>query len=326
MPMSLMASGVCSAQGAWMQRAETALGAVPPGVGTSCVSLPQGPWATLIDFFAHRFPHIPSDEWVARMQRGDVTDEQGACVRPDAPFTPHTRLFYYRSLPAEARIPFDEVVLYQDDLIVVADKPHFLPVTPAGRYLQETLLVRLKRKLCIESLAPVHRIDRETAGLVLFTVQPHTRGCYQALFRERAVEKHYEAIAPVKPGLALPLIRHTRLEEGDSFMTMREVPGEPNAETHIELIESFGDVARYGLRPLSGKRHQLRVHMAALGLPIVNDAIYPTLQPDTNEPDYSRPLQLLARSLEFTDPVNGQSRGFESRHGLAHADGTARLP
>ena len=308
-----------------MRRAETALG-VPPGVGTSCVSLPQGPWATLIDFFAHRFPNIPRDEWVARMQRGDVTDEKGGCVAPDAPFTPHTRLFYYRSLPAEACIPFDEAVLYQDDLIVVADKPHFLPVTPAGRYLQETLLVRLKRKLGIESLAPVHRIDRETAGLVLFTVQPHTRGRYQALFRERAVEKRYEAIAPMHAGLSLPLIRSTRLEEGDSFMTMHEAPGEPNAETHIELIESFGTVARYGLRPLSGKRHQLRVHMAALGLPIVNDAIYPTLQPDTHEPDYSRPLQLLARSLEFVDPMNGQSRRFESRHRLAHADGATRLP
>ncbi len=297
------------------------------GVGRSCVALPAaGPWATLIEFFVDRFPRIARDEWLARMQRGEVTDAQGALIAADAPFRPHSKLYYYRSLPPEPRIPFEEVVLYQDDLIVVADKPHFLPVTPTGRYLQETLLVRLKRRLGIDTLAPVHRIDRETAGLVLFTVQPDTRGRYQALFRDRAVEKRYEAIAPHRIDLTFPLICLTRLEEGESFMTMQVVPGEPNAETHIELIESWGEYARYGLRPRSGKRHQLRVHMAALGLPIVNDLIYPTLQPDTLEPDYTRPLQLLARSLEFTDPVSGESRRFESRHRLTQADGAGRLP
>ncbi|MGY4828701.1 pseudouridine synthase [Sphaerotilaceae bacterium SBD11-9] len=294
------------------------------GVGRSCVALPEGPWATQIEFFVHRFPRIPPEEWLARMQRGDVTDARGAAVQPHAPFTPHSKLFYYRRLPAEPPIPFEEAVLYQDELIVVADKPHFLPVTPSGRYLQETLLVRLKRKLGIATLAPVHRIDRETAGLVLFTVQPHTRGRYQALFRERTAEKRYEAIAPWRDGL--PSIYRSRLEEGDSFMTMREVPGEPNAETHVELLQPLGALARYGLRPMTGKRHQLRVHMAALGIPILNDLIYPTLQPDTLQPDYSRPLQLLARSLAFVDPVSGESRRFESGHRLAHADGAGRLP
>ncbi|HET7792673.1 MAG TPA: pseudouridine synthase [Rhizobacter sp.] len=294
------------------------------GVGRSCVALPEGPWATQIEFLVHRFPRIPPEEWIARMQRGDVTDARGAAVAPQAPFTPHAKLYYYRRLPSEPRIPFEETVLYQDDLIVVADKPHFLPVTPSGRYLQETLLVRLKRRLGIDTLAPVHRIDRETAGLVLFTVQPATRGRYQALFRERAAEKCYEAIAPWREGL--PLIYRSRLEEGHSFMTMREAPGEPNAETRIELIERLSQLARYGLRPMTGKRHQLRVHMAALGVPIVNDLIYPVLQPDTLQPDYGRPLQLLARSLAFVDPVSGESRRFESRHRLAHADGAGRLP
>lgn len=316
--MSPMASGGCSGRSASMRPAD--------GVGRSCVALPTGPWVTLIEFLVERFPRIAHEEWVVRMQRGEVTDSQGASVAPDAPFSPHSKLYYYRTLPPEPRIPFDEEVLYQDDLIVVADKPHFLPVTPTGRYLQETLLVRLKRRLGINTLAPVHRIDRDTAGLVLLTVQPATRGRYQALFRDRAVEKRYEAIAPHRADMTWPLIRTTRLEEGESFMTMREVPGKPNAETHIELIESWGELARYGLRPLSGKRHQLRVHMAALGLPIVNDLIYPTLQPDTLAPDYSRPLQLLARLLEFTDPVSGESRRFESRHRLTHADGTSRLP
>lgn len=298
---------------------------LPPGVGRSCVALPgPGAWATQLDFLVQRFPHIAREAWLGRMVGGDVTDERGHTVLPDAPFTPHRKLYYYRRLPAEPRIPFEEAVLFQDELIVVADKPHFLPVTPSGRYLQETLLVRLRRKLGIESLAPVHRIDRDTAGLVLFTVQPATRGRYQSLFRERAAEKRYEAIAPWRTGL--PSIWRSRMEEGDSFMTMKEVPGEPNAETRIELLERRGELARYGLRPLTGKRHQLRLHMAALGVPIVNDLIYPVLQPDTPEPDYTRPLQLLARSLAFTDPISGESRRFESRHRLAHADGTTGLP
>lgn len=289
---------------------------VREGVGRSCVALPVGPWTTLMAFFVQRFPSIPREEWLARMQRGEVTDEQGAAVGPETVFTPHTRLFYYRSLPDEPRIPFDEAVLYQDDAIVVADKPHFLPVTPSGRYLQETLLVRLKRKLGIDTLAPVHRIDRETAGLVLFTVRPCARGAYQALFRDRAVEKRYEAIAPIRADLALPLIHASRLKEGDSFMTMHEVAGEPNAETHIELLESASGLGRYGLRPKTGKRHQLRAHMAALGIPIVNDALYPTLLPYDAAPDYRRPLQLLARSLDFTDPITGRLHRFESRHRL----------
>jgi len=290
--------------------------AVREGVGRSCVALPEGPWPTLIAFFAQRFPAIPREEWLARMQRGEVIDEQGAAVEPDMAFTPHTRLFYYRNLTDEPRIPFDEVVLYQDDAIVVADKPHFLPVTPSGRYLQETLLVRLKRKLGIDTLAPVHRIDRETAGLVLFTVRPCARGAYQTLFRDRAVVKRYEAIAPVRADLVLPLIHASRLEEGDSFMTMHEVPGAPNSETHIELLASADGLGRYGLRPKTGKRHQLRAHMAALKIPIVNDALYPTLRPYDAEPDYRRPLQLLARSLDFTDPITGRPHRFESRHRL----------
>jgi tRNA pseudouridine32 synthase/23S rRNA pseudouridine746 synthase len=297
---------------------------VDDGVGRSCVALPQGPWPTVLDFFVQRFPRIPRDEWLARMRSGDVTDAKGRAVTPEGPFTPHTKLYYYRRLAAEPRIPFDEAVLYQDELIVVADKPHFLPVTPTGRYLQETLLVRLKRKLGIATLAPVHRIDRETAGLVLFTVRPDTRGRYHSLFRDRTVEKCYEAIAPLRTDL--PSIHASRLQEGHSFMVMHEVPGEPNSETRIELVEALGSLARYGLRPMSGKRHQLRVHMAALGAPILNDAIYPTLKPDTLEPDYSRPLQLLARSLEFADPISGELRRFESRHRLAHADGASRLP
>ena len=267
------------------------------GVGPSCIALPPGPWPTIIDFLVERFDTIPRDEIEARMLRGDVLDATGGFVPPDRPFQPHQKLYYYRDIVAEKRIPFDEIVLFEDEHIVVADKPHFLPVTPGGRYLQETLLVRLKRRLGVETLAPMHRIDRETAGVVLFTKQPHTRGIYQSLFSQREVVKCYQAVAPFRADLALPLRYSSRIVRTEHFMRMCESGGVANAETAIELIESNGQIARYGLQPASGKRHQLRVQMAALGLPILNDQIYPVhfSKDRIEEDDFSQPLQLLAK-------------------------------
>lgn len=294
--------------------------APPPtrnGVGASCIVLPSGDWPSLMDFLLHRFPNVAAAEWMERLQRGDVLDEAGKTLGLCEAYRPHARLYYYRSLPAEAPIPFEEAVLFQDDFIVAADKPHFLPVTPAGRYLQETLLVRLKRKLGIDTLAPMHRIDRDTAGLVLFTIQPHTRDAYQSLFRRRAVRKSYEAIAPLRSDLQLPAVYRSRLIESASFMQMQETAGEANAETAIELLETKGGLARYRLSPASGQKHQLRVHMAALGIPIMNDRIYPVLQPayaqeGCTDEDFGKPLMLLAKSLAFTDPLTGRERSFES--------------
>ncbi|MBT9459270.1 MAG: pseudouridine synthase [Burkholderiaceae bacterium] len=282
------------------------------GVSPSCIALPPGDWPTVLAFLQQRFAHVTADDWRERMERGEVLDAQGLTLNPDAAYRPHAKLFYYRSLAAEQPIPFEEQILFQDELLVAVDKPHFLPVTPGGRYLQETLLVRLKRRLGLDELQPLHRLDRETAGLVLFSVQPTTRNAYHGLFREREVSKCYEAIAPWRDDLPLPMTRSSRLAEGESFMRMREVPGEPNAHTRISLLERQGGLARYRLEPETGQRHQLRVHMCALGLPIVNDQIYPVHQPELAENDYSRPLQLLARTLAFTDPVSGEARCFES--------------
>ena len=288
------------------------------GVGPSSVALPPGPWQTLIDFLVEQFPAIPRSEWQNRMQRGDVLDAQGQVLSVTSSYQANSKIFYFRSLPAEPRIPFDEVVLYQDDYLVVVDKPHFLPVTPAGRYLQETLLVRLKNSLGIDTLAPMHRIDRETAGLVLFTIQPSTRNLYQTLFRERSVSKEYEAIAPYRADLALPLTYRSRLLESAAFMKMEEVAGEPNAETALDLLEINGALARYKLEPVSGQKHQLRAHMAALEIPIVNDRIYPELYPDEGaEQDYSQPLKLLAKAIQFTDPVSGRRHQFASTRTLS---------
>lgn len=301
------------------------------GVSASCVSLPAGTWPALLDFLAQRFPRIPRAEWADRMARGDVLDDLGQALWPAQGYMPHRKVFYFRQPPLELPIPFVETVLYQDEHLVVADKPHFLPVTPSGRYLQQTLLVRLKRGLGLPALVPLHRLDRDTAGLVLFSVNPASRGAYAALFRERRMTKHYEAIAPWCGDVVLPQVYRSRLASaeasagagteahGAAFMQVLQMPGVPNTETRIELAERHGALARYQLFPVTGHRHQLRVHMAALGMPIVNDGIYPVLTPELPQgtaPDYRYPLQLLAKTLAFTDPISGVARHFQSQRKL----------
>lgn len=298
------------------------------GVSPSCVALPAPgsracPWPTIADFLAERLPAVARDDWRLRMARGEVLDEAGRPVPPDAPYRGGQRLYYWRALPHEPPVPFEARVLFQDAHLLVADKPHFLPVTPTGRFVRETLLVRLKQATGIDTLSPIHRIDRETAGLVVFSVRPPERGAYQALFRDRAIGKAYEAIASGPPDGALawsaPLTRRSRIEEDpDAFFRMIETDGEPNSETRIELAERRGAWARYRLAPITGKRHQLRVHLNALGLPIAGDQFYPTVRRGPGEPeDYAEPLRLLARAIAFTDPITGQARRFESGLRLA---------
>lgn len=281
------------------------------GVGASSIWLPVGPWKTVLEFLMQRFAGVPAATWTARMAKGEVVDAAGSRLSPNSSYRSGVRLYYYRELEVEPNIPFEETVLHRDEHILVADKPHFLPVVPAGRFLQETLLVRLKRKLGLDFLAPLHRIDRETAGIVLFSTEPATRGAYHSLFEKRRVRKVYEALAPHLPGLSFPLTRRSRLAVGQPFFLVAEVDGEPNAETRIERLELRGDAALYRLTPITGRKHQLRVHMASLGMPIVNDPFYPQLLRREGE-DYSKPLQLLARAIEFNDPFTGTRRQFES--------------
>ncbi len=283
------------------------------GVGPSCVATPNGSWSTVLDFLVHRFPGVAASEWRRRLHAHEVVDEAGVPITPVQPFLPHRKLYYYRTRVDEPRVPFDEVVLFQDEHLVVVHKPHFLAVTPGGRHLRETLLARLRRRLGIDTLQPIHRIDRETAGLVVFCVQPGERDAYHALFRQRAVRKTYQAIAPWRSDIVFPLVRSSRLAPGEPFFRQREVPGEPNAHTHVEVRQIRGERALYTLTPDTGQRHQLRVHMAALGLPIENDAFYPDVRLGPDAPDdWQRPLQLLAQTLAFADPTTGAQRHFES--------------
>lgn len=278
----------------------------------SLVHLPAGPWSTVLDALCARFTAISREQWLDRMARGRVLDAEGRPISVAATFQAHQRVHYYREVADEAMIPFVETVLYADDHLVVADKPHFLPVIPSGGFVEQTLLRRLMKRLGNLDLAPLHRIDRGTAGLVMFSACRETRSAYQALFQQRRIEKRYEALAAALPGLGFPRLRRSRMVAGDPFFRMHEVGGEPNTETRIEVIERADDQWRYSLYPVSGKKHQLRVHMAALGAPIVNDDFYPALV-DVAAGDYRRPLKLLAHSLAFADPLSGEPRRFESR-------------
>lgn len=295
------------------------------GVGPSRTALPAGPWNTIAECLIARFPETDACEWMRRIAASEVVDRDGVVVTETRSHEPGLVVFYYRTIATEVRIPFDEVVLFQDEQIVVVDKPHFLPVIPSGRYLQETVLVRLKRALENDALVPIHRIDRATAGLVIFSMQERTRDAYQSLFRARVVEKQYEAIALRNTALRLPMVYESRIVQSEHFMRMREVEGDPNAITRIALLETRAcghenvEYGKYQLSPTTGRKHQLRVQCAALGIPIVNDPIYPELLPlglPDAPADYSRPLQLLARAIAFRDPITGQERRFESRRTL----------
>lgn len=288
------------------------------GVSASVVVVPPGQWPHLLDFLSQRLPGISRSEWADRCAQGLVLQAHGQIARADQPCLAGQRYFYYRHVANELPLPKPATVIFEDEHLLVADKPHFMPVTPSGRYVQQCLLVQLKRLTGLSDLVPLHRIDRETAGVVLFGKRPQDRNAYQSLFRDRKVDKVYEAVAPWREDLVFPLTRQSHiLEDAQAFYRMREaLPHEglsPNSETRIECVQRAGERALYRLFPVSGKRHQLRVHMLGLGLPIEGDQFYPLVRrgPDEAE-DFAQPLQLLAKSIAFTDPVTTTPRHFES--------------
>ena len=291
------------------------------GVSSSRIYLPADlTYPNLLDFFISTFPHIERNEWVERFDEGLVMTADGQPVQAIDAYRPNSHLMYFRRLAREPEIPFEEEILFQDDHLVVADKPHFLPVTPSGLYLHQTLLNRLKKKTGIQTLSPIHRIDRDTAGLVLFSINPDERAEYQNLFRDRVVKKVYEAIASYSEALIqrLPMTYQSRLEESEHFLQMEEVQGEPNTDTFIELLEINQPWAKYRLTPGSGKKHQLRCHLNALNIPIRNDQIYPVLTPyQEYDLDFSKRLQLLAKEIYFTDPITKEARLFISKRELS---------
>ncbi|MBX7223193.1 MAG: pseudouridine synthase [Blastocatellia bacterium] len=289
------------------------------GVTASSKRLPWGTWKTLLDFLVEQFPNVGRETWVARMEKGAVCDERGNPFRPGSPYHAGGTVFYYREPETEPPIPFTETILYQDEHLLAVDKPHFLPVVPAGPFLQETLLIRLRRKGFPASLTPLHRLDRETAGVVLFSLQDSTRGLLTRLFQDRAIRKTYHALAPGRSELVFPLIRRSRIVVGEPFFRMQETAGEPNSETKLEILSASGKHNLYQVIPTTGKKHQIRVHFAALGIPILNDRFYPELE-EKKDDDFSAPLRLLAKKVEFTHPVTGRDCVFESLLSLSEGN------
>ncbi|WP_394940315.1 pseudouridine synthase [Psychromicrobium sp. YIM B11713] len=293
------------------------------GVNATRLRLPEsGPWATAMEYLLERFNHVDPQGIVDRFKRGEVRGLGGGIITPETPLGEHTFLWYYRELPVEQRLPVELSILHQDEHLVVVDKPHFLPTTPGGMYVAESALVRLRLLLDLPDLVPIHRLDRMTAGVLLFAANPRTRGQYQLLFERRQIRKSYQAVAAVRSDLALPLTTRSRIHKSRSYLLSQELPGEPNAETRISLIRSWatpqGEHGLYQLEPHTGKTHQLRVHLASLGIGILNDPFYPRLLEQAPD-DYTKPLQLLAHRLEFVDPLSQRPVTFQSELHLGEA-------
>ena len=284
----------------------------------SRLALPRAekPYPSILDFLAARFPSVGRDSWEKRIAEGRVLDEAANPITLATAYVPCARLFYFREVGREPVIPFEEKILFRDDQILAACKPHFLPVTPGGRYVHECLLNRLRKSTGIHELAPLHRIDRETAGIVLFSVNKNTRGLYGELFRKGEIEKTYQALSACthQPEKATWVVED-RIVRGDPWFRMKTAPGTANARSTITLVEAGENRARFVLHPLTGKTHQLRIHMSGLGFGILNDRCYPELQPETAD-NFDKPLQLIAKAVRFQDPVTGTDREFVSEREL----------
>ena len=278
------------------------------------VRLPwEGPWATVGAYLVERLSGAAPGAVDGMFDAGLVVGADGRAVASGAVYVPGMFVWFHRELPAEVRVPFPLDVVYRDEHIVVADKPHFLATTPRGSHVTETALARLRRELDLPALGAAHRLDRLTAGLVLFMVRPEERGAYQSLFGARRVRKVYEAVAPYDSALALPRTVRSRIVKERGVLAAYEVEGEPNAVTGVELAEHRADgLGRYRLVPATGQTHQLRVHLNTLGVAILGDPLYPVVTGPVPAGDFRRPLQLLARELEFTDPVTGVEHRFRS--------------
>ena len=300
---------------------------------------------TLRDHLVDRLPRVPAERLDAMLREGRIVGRDGP-LGPRDPFRPREFLWFHRDLPDEVPVPFEIDVLHRDDDVLVVDKPHFLATIPRGRHVVETALVRLRRELDLPELSPAHRLDRVTAGVLLFVVRRERRGAYQTLFRDRRVRKTYEAVAPYDPALQLPRTVRSRIVKERGVILAREVPGPPNAETRVELLEHRGGLARYRLTPLTGRTHQLRLHLRGLGLPILGDGFYgpcsagrprsttgparcscsrppwsfPTRPPATSAVHQPAPLQA------WTDPVGWAAGPRGSSAGQRELEGVAARP
>ncbi|MET3860373.1 tRNA pseudouridine32 synthase/23S rRNA pseudouridine746 synthase [Dietzia sp. 2505] len=308
---------------------------VKDGVGPTRLRVPTaGPWSSIAEYVVERFDHLDPADLHRRFAAGDFVGADARPVGPAAPLGLHEFIWYHRELPAEDPLPVHEEIVHVSDDLVVVDKPHFLPTTPTGRFLRESALVRLRVRLDNPDLTPVHRLDRATAGLVMFSARPSTRGAYQTLFERREVAKVYEAVStrpsgwdpptPEISGRPVPFLHRDHLEKLRGHRRVVVRPDLPhNTETLVDVLGAGTSAAGRPvlhtiLRPRTGRLHQLRVHLAALGIAILGDRRYPELLPEIPD-DHCLPLQLLAGELAFTDPLSGEPRRFVTRRRLSEA-------
>jgi tRNA pseudouridine32 synthase/23S rRNA pseudouridine746 synthase len=284
----------------------------------SKVTMPAAkpPYPSILEFLTGRFPQIGCGCWQQRINAGKVFAADHSPITADTEYLPHQPLYYFREVEQERLIPFCETILFQNDHLLVACKPHFLPVIPGGGYVNECLLNRLRIKTGNTDLVPLHRIDRETAGIVMFSVNRATRGLYASLFAKGQIKKSYQALAecsdtPDRTGWTV----ENRIVKGEPWFRMQAVPGHPNARSDIRLLERNRTIGRFDLFPITGKTHQLRIHMSGLGFRILNDRYYPDLQPEQAD-DFGKPLCLIAKSVRFRDPVSGEAMEFCSERKL----------
>ena len=285
-----------------------------PLIGASHLHLPAGPWRSLLDGLCDVLPGVDRATWLARLQQGKVL-HQGQPLAVDSPYREGMRVEYFREVVNEREIPFAVEILHHDEHLLVVDKPHFLAVAPAGQWVEQTVLRRLQKQLQLPELVPLHRLDRLTAGVMLLSCQRSSRDAYLSLFRQQRMHKVYEAVAGPLPGLAWPYQAAHCLQPGEPFFRMQAVSGPANAWTTLQVLERGSAYWRYRLQPQTGRKHQLRVQMAALGAPLRHDPLYPQLQAHDAD-DFTQPLQLLARSLHFDDPLSGLPRHFLSQRQL----------
>ncbi len=286
----------------------------------SKVNLPQENfgWATVFDFLTYKFSGIDKAIWQERIINGKVHWQDGTLIELSTPYKAQATVFYYREVPEETVIPFKHQILYQNEHILVAEKPHFLPVTPGGIYVNECLQHRLRKETGINELQALHRLDRETAGLVIFSKNPETRSHYHALFSDKTISKTYNAIARITDGIQIKGkewdLENRMVKADPSFLMKIDSKAEKenfNAHSKIKCVKQTKNRALFELKPITGKTHQLRVHMQSIGYPILNDKFYPKLQPKT-EDKFEQPLQLLAKELKFIDPITKVLRVFKS--------------
>jgi len=276
----------------------------------------EKPYPSILCFLSQRFPKIERSCWESRIAEGKVLGGDGCAITVDSPYVPQERIFYFREVAEEPVIPFLEKILFQNEELLVACKPHFLPVTPGGPYVEQCLLNRLRKSTGNDDLVPLHRIDRETAGIVLFSANRNTRALYNELFTCGEMLKTYHALSACSVASGnTPWLVENRIVPGEPWFRMKTASGAVNARSRINLVAERGGVARFLLQPVTGKTHQLRVHMSGLGFGILNDRYYPDLQPERDD-DFDKPLQLVAKRVQFQDPVTGRRMEFESEREL----------